>query len=174
MPDVRIRERTDADLTALVETLAAQQPISHYPLTWPLPFPAEQLLRSEDDLAAWTAELEGRPAGQVCLRRVEPSRGDQVRAWMSSHGRPADELAELAALFVGDEIRGAGVGGRLIDTAVGWMRRHDLAPCLTVVSDPRNSAADMYQRKGWLVVHRSRPRWLAPPARELLAMVLPR
>jgi GNAT superfamily N-acetyltransferase len=170
---VRIRRRVDADLSGLVEALAGQQQVTHYPLTWPLPFPAEQLLRSSNDLAAWTAELGGGPVGHVALRQVEQTSDEHVQAWMSAHGRPADRLAELAALFVGNEVRGVGVGGQLLATAVDWTARHNLAPCLVVVSDPRNSAVAVYQHTGWEIVGRSRPRWLSEPAEELLAMVLP-
>jgi hypothetical protein len=64
-------------------------------------------------------------------------------------------------------------GCRLLATAVSWTARHRLAPCLMVVSDPRNSAAATYQRRGWKVVGRSRAPWVSEPAQELLAMVLP-
>ena len=172
MADVHIRPRVDADLPGLIEALAWQQPVTHYPLVWPLPFPAEQLLRSGADLAAWTAALSGRPVGHIGLRRVDPTSA-HVQAWMSAHGRPADRLAEVAALFVGNEVRGMRVGGLLLAAAVDWAARHDLALCLVVVSDSRNTAAAMYQHKGWKVVGRSRPPWLSEPAEDLLAMVLP-
>lgn len=170
---VRIRRRVDADLPGLVEALGAQQPVTHYPLTWPLPFPAKQLLCSESDLAAWTAELGGCPVGHIALRQVDQTSDEHVQAWIAAHERPAGRLAEVTALFVGNEVRGVGVGGRLLATAVSWTARRRLAPCLLVVSDPRNSAADMYQHKGWKVVGRSRASWISEPAQELLAMVLP-
>jgi GNAT superfamily N-acetyltransferase len=170
---VRIRQRVDADLSGLVEALTAQQPVTHYPLTWPLPFPAEQLLWSGADLAAWTAELSGRPVGHVAVRNVEQTSDEHVQAWISAHGRPTDGLAEVSGLFVGNEARGGGVGGQLLATAVSWTARHHLAPCLVVVSDPRNPAAAVYQHKGWAIVGRSRPSWLSEPAQELLAMVFP-
>ena len=51
-PVVEIRRRRHEDLPALVEVLAAQQPTSRYPMRWPLPFPIEQFVVRDGELAA--------------------------------------------------------------------------------------------------------------------------
>ena len=46
--------------------LLARQHLTRYPFRDPLPFPVERFLHAEDAVVAWTAEVDGRPAGHVC------------------------------------------------------------------------------------------------------------
>ena len=50
--DPLIRARRDDDLPELARVLAEQQPVTRYPLRWPLPFPVEQfLVRATEEIA---------------------------------------------------------------------------------------------------------------------------
>jgi GNAT superfamily N-acetyltransferase len=164
-----VRPREAADVTELGELLAAQRDASRYPLRWPLPFPVEEFVVRADDLAGWTALLDGRPVGHVSAQRA----ADEVvrPLWEQGHGRPADQLGVLGTLFVDPGVRGRGLGRLLHDTALGWLRDHDLGPCLDVV--PIHAAAQaMYAAAGWREVGRVRPRWLPDGEPDVVAMVL--
>jgi len=165
-----VRPREAADLPALVEVLAAQRDESRYPLRWPLPFPVEDFVVRPDDLAGWTAVLDGRPVGHVSAQRA----ADELvlPLWEQGHGRPAGRLGVLGTLFVDPGVRGRGLGRLLHDTAVGWLREQDLGPCLDVV--PIHAPAQaMYAAAGWREVGRARPRWLPDGQPDVVAMVLP-
>jgi len=167
---ISVRPREATDLPALVEVLTAQQPASRYPLRWPLPFPVEDFVVREVDLAAWTALLDGRPVGHVSAQHAT----DEVvlPLWERGHGRSADRLGVVGTLFVDPGVRRRGLGRRLHDTAVDWLREHDLGPCLDVV--PIHAPAqEMYAAAGWREVGRARPRWLPDGEPDVLAMVLP-
>jgi len=169
-----IRPRTEADLPALTQVLAAQQSLTRYPMRWPLPFPIEQFVVRDVDLAGWTAELDHRPVGHVAVQGVDDVFTPALLSapWADAHGRPTDRLGVLGTLFVDPGVRRQGLGRRLHDTAVDWMRAHDLAPCLDVV--PVHAAAvEMYAGLGWREVGRVRPHWLPDGEPDVLAMVLP-
>ena len=170
MSELVVRPRADDDLPHLTAVLAAQQSTTRYPMRWPLPFPVEQFVVRGNDLAAWTAELDGRPVGHVAAQAAD----DEQLApyWQDGHGRPADRLGVVGTLFVDPAVRGLGLGRRLHDTAVAWLRAHDRAPCLDVV--PVHVAAlAMYAGIGWREVARVRPHWLPAGEPDVLAMVLP-
>ena len=165
-----VRTREAADLPALCEVLAAQREASRYPLRWPLPFPVEDFVARPDDLTAWTALLDGRPVGHASAQRAADDL--VLPSWERGHGLPADRLGVLGTLFVDPGVRGRGLGRLLHDTAVGWLRDHDLAPCLDVV--PIHAPAQaMYAAAGWREVDRVRPRWLPDGEPDVVAMVLP-
>ncbi len=172
MTDVVVRPRTEADLPALTTVLAAQQPLSRYPLRWPLPFPVERFVAREVDLAAWVAELDGRPVGHVSVQRLDDvfTPGRLGEEWSRAHGLTADRLGILGTLFVDATARRRGVGRLLHDTALVWLRDRGLAPCLDVV--PVHAAAVvMYERLGWVEVARVRPSWLPEEEPDVVAMV---
>ncbi len=162
-----------------MEVLAAQQPGSRYPYRDPLPFPVERFLHADDAVAAWTAELDGRPAGHVC--RVASPRGfpdaeAMNEACASAHGCGVAELGWVATLFVGLDARGRGVGRALLDTVVADIRGAGLRPCLEVL--PVHPAAlSLYESAGWREVLRIRPAWLRAAAGDegpdVRVMVLP-
>ena len=168
-----VRPRTESDLPALVEVLAAQREEARYPLRWPLPFPTEDFIRRTSDLEAWVAEVDGRVVGHVAVQGVDDvfSPGDLGLAWSAGHGRPVAELGIMGTLFVDPAVRGRGVGRALPDESVGWLRSRGLAPCLDVV--PVHAAAlVMYERLGWTEVARVRPPWLPDAEPDVVAMVL--
>lgn len=173
MTDLLIRPRTETDLPDLTAVLAAQQSATRYPMRWPLPFPVERFVAREVDLAAWTAELDGRVVGHVAVQRVDDvfTPGRLSLEWERGHGLPAERLGVLGTLFVDPAVRRRGLGRRLHDTAVDWLRAHDRGPCLDVV--PVHAAAlGMYARIGWREVARLRPPWLPDGEPDVIAMIL--
>ena len=148
-PVVEVRRRRDEDLPALVEVLAAQQPTSRYPMRWPLPFPIEQFVVREGELAAWTALADGRPVGHVAALEAN----DELFGphWERGHGLPADRLGVMSTLFVDPRVRGAGLGRRLHDVAVAWLREQGRGPCLDVVP-VHTGALRLYESVGMRAV----------------------
>jgi GNAT superfamily N-acetyltransferase len=155
-----------------------QQSLTRYPFRDPLPVPPEQFLHADDALAAWTAEVGGRPAGHVC--RVAsprgPSAAEMNEACARAHGCSVEELGWVSTLFVDPAARGLGIGRALVDTVVDDMRATGLRPCLEVL--PLHSAAlSLYESAGWQEVLRLRPEWLrtttgeVPP--DVRVLVLP-
>lgn len=167
---VTIRARRMADVAELSDVLARQQPHSGYPLRWPLPFDAEQMIVRQGELAAWTAELHGLPVGHASLTHVADD--DLGRLWSEGAGRPVTELTCLSALFLDHTLQGHGIGGRLHDTAVAFARQRGLTPVLDVVSGT-GSAIQVYRHRGWVEVGRARPSWLPDSEPPVLMMVLP-
>ena len=164
--DVRIRPRRAEDLPALAEALWAQQPSSRYPLRNPLPFPAEQFLHAHDAVAAWTAELDGRPVGHVCW--TAPPHGDAAaelasRRCAETHDCTTTDLAWVSSLFVGLDARRYGVGRLLLQAVVDDVRRAGRHACLEVL--PVHPAAmALYESVGFREVARTRPEWLRAAA----------
>ncbi|MGN6246044.1 MAG: GNAT family N-acetyltransferase [Motilibacteraceae bacterium] len=165
-----IRAREPEDLPALAAALLAQQPETRYPFRNPLPIPAERFLHAEDAAAAWTAEVDGQPAGHVC--RVGPAHGFPeaevlIEKCAQAHGCEPAQLAWVSSLFLAREARGLGLGRRLLATVVEDIRANGLQPCLEVL--PVHAAAfSLYRAGGWTTVHRFRPAWLGgAPADEV-------
>ena len=174
---VRIRPRRPDDVPALADVLMSQQALTRYPFRDPLPVPVEQFLHAHDALAAWTAEVGGRPVGHVCRVRSPrgPSAEEMNRACARAHACDVDELGWVSTLFVDPAARGLGIGRALLDTVVDDMRAARLRPCLEVL--PVHSAAlALYESGGWQEVLRLRPDWLrtasgdVPPDVRLLVL----
>ena len=165
-----VRERTEGDLAVLGEVLAAQRPHSGYPQNWPLPYPVESFIARRDEDAAWVAELGGRVVGHVAVSRVEP--GMEADLWTAGTGRPREELAAVAVLFVDHTVVGRGVGKALLSTAVAAIRASGRRPVLDVVQETA-SAVELYRRSGWQVVGEGRPWWLPDDHLPVLFMALP-
>lgn len=163
---VTVRPREEADLPLLTALLLAQQPGTRYPFRDPLPVPVEEFLHSHDAVAAWTAELDGHPVGQVC--RMGPARGFPAAALLNdtcadAHHCDPNDLAWVSTLFVAAEARGLGIGRQLMRVVVDDIRRDGRHPCLEVL--PTHPAAlSLYLSMGWQIVHRFRPRWLTEAA----------
>lgn len=183
---VSIRPRVAADLPVLGQVLAAQQPHSGYPQTWPLAGPPEEFLTRSGELAAFVAEVPGtgvtstgvtdgatcstQLGGHVSVTQVGP--GPEAQGWAAGTRHPIDKLAAVSVLFVDHELAGQGVGGALLDAAVSWIREHDLVPVLDVVSESHDAVA-FYRRRGWQVIGQARPHWLPADLEPVLLMTLP-
>lgn len=162
-----LRARTSADLPDLVEVLAEQQPATRYPLRWPLPFPVEQFLVRETEEQAWVAEQGGRVVGHVAVGAV----GSLELAAQFQEALGTDELANVSVLFVAQRLRGSGLGGRLLDTAVAWARARGRLPVLDVVQGHAPAVA-VYRHRGWQEVGQARPAWLPADQPPVLLMAL--
>lgn len=154
-----VRPRRPDDLPALAEALWEQQPTSRYPVRDPLPIPVEDFLHAGDALGAWTAELGGRPVGQICW--IGPAADAEAAnlACAAFHGCAVDDLAWVSAFFVGLPARRTGVGRQLLATAVADMVALGRRPCLEVLA-LHPSARRLYDAAGWREVMRLRPGWL--------------
>lgn len=152
----------------LARLLREQQPVTRYPFRDPLPIPVEEFLHAEDALAAWTAELDGRPVGHVC--RTGPPSGFPDATTLNdacarAHGCEVTQLGWVSTLFVGSDTRGRGVGRLLLDAVVADIRAARLRPCLEVL--PVHPAAlSLYRGSGWSEVLNVRPEWLRDAAGE--------
>ncbi|MDN5724567.1 MAG: GNAT family N-acetyltransferase [Propionibacteriales bacterium] len=169
-----VRARTSADLPALTEVLARQQPASRYPFRWPLPFPSEDFIARPGERAAWVAEVDGRVAGHVSVTGIvgDADHGELVDAWTRATGVGVDQLGCLSVLFADVDVRGRGVGRALMDAAEGWIIDHGLHPVLDVV--PIGAPMALYASRGWRVVGQARPPWLPDDEPPMQAMVLDR
>jgi GNAT superfamily N-acetyltransferase len=115
---------------------------------------------------AWVAEVDGRVVGHVAVYTL----GVELREpFVAATG--TEELAELAVLFVGSDVIGTGVGGRLHDTAVDWIRASGRQPVLDVVP-VHDRAVEVYRHRGWQEVGEVRPVWLAEDFPTLVLMTL--
>ena len=166
MTTVRVRRRDPEDLPALVEVLAAQQSSSSYPLRWPLPFPVEEFLVRPDEEAAWVAEIEERVVGHVSVCALDDALRPVFVEAVSS-----GDLALLTVLFVGLDTLGLGVGARLHDAAVAWIRETGRIPVLDVVPTHAR-AVEFYRHRGWREIGTVRPDWLPEDRPALTLMVL--
>ncbi|QKE86078.1 GNAT family N-acetyltransferase [Arthrobacter sp. NEB 688] len=164
-----MRPRRPADVPALVEVLAAQQPASRYPVRWPLPFPVEEFVVRPGELGAWVVIEAGAVAGHVAV--LEPGEGWETEAFVDATGLPATDLGTVSTLFVDPARRGLGLGSRLLGTAVEHVRSLGRVPVLDVVQE-HSVAADLYRRRGWRVVGEARPHWLPADRAPVLLMTL--
>jgi GNAT superfamily N-acetyltransferase len=174
-----IRPRRRTDLSALAEVLLAQQPATRYPFRDPLPIPVERFLHADDAVAAWTAEVGGRPVGHACFTQGRddfPGYHEMSRACAEAHGCEVERLAWVSAFFVDQELRGQGLGRRLLAAVVGEIRRRELFACLEVLPVHPGALA-LYRATGWVEVMRTRPEWLTAEAGDtgpdVVVMVLP-
>ncbi|WP_392467069.1 hypothetical protein ACF3NS_15025 [Arsenicicoccus cauae] len=66
-PVPSIRPRRDEDVPELARLLIEQQPTSGYSYRNPLPFPPQEFVRREGELAAFVAERDGELLGHVAV-----------------------------------------------------------------------------------------------------------
>ncbi|MEO6881538.1 MAG: GNAT family N-acetyltransferase [Mycobacteriaceae bacterium] len=167
--NVVVRARRPTDLPVLADLLAGQQPTSRYPFRWPLPGPVEQFLVRDGEQAAWVAVLDGVLAGHVSVGPVS-GLGDAAEVFRTATGCP--EPALVSVLFTSTAARGRGVGGALLDVAVGWAQEQGRVPVLDVVQR-HSSALTVYRHRGWVEVGRYRFAWLPDEVPDVLLLALP-
>ncbi|MFF9897763.1 GNAT family N-acetyltransferase [Streptomyces longispororuber] len=154
-PTVRVRPRTDDDLTACVRVLADVHRRDGYPVNWPAR-PADWLSPASLE-GAWVAELGGRVVGHVALARS--GEGDLAPGlWSERHGGAPESTSPVNRLFVAPQARGHGVGALLIGRAVEEARRQGLHPVLDVVASD-TAATALYERLGWERLATVSQRW---------------
>jgi len=163
-----IRPRRDIDVPVLADLLTEQQPASRYPYRWPLPFPVEAFLVRDHEQAAWVAELDGTAVGHVMVGSVESELSAEEFRGRTGCAEPA----VVSAMFVDAAVRGRGVGGLLLDTAVAWARERGRVPVLDVVPLP-DTALEFYRHRGWVEIARRRVDWLPTDHPHVLSLALP-
>lgn len=152
-----IRLRREEDLPELTRILAAQQSQSRYPFRWPLPFPARDFIVRATEQMAWVSTRGADATGHVSVTSLEPDAlGD---AWSTGTGLPHHDLVCLSVLFVDQTLRGAGIGGQLMDAAESWIFKRGHTAVLDVVQQ-HSSALAVYRHRGWREVGQARPPWL--------------
>lgn len=164
-PEIRLR--TADDVPALVTLLAEQQAASSYPVRWPLPIPVEEFLIRPTELRAWVAVSGGDVVGHVAVASV-----DGPFAALFEAGTGTDRHDMVSVLFSGLASRGTGIGGRLLDTAVDWIRGRGRVPVLDVIA-VHGAALAIYRRRGWVEVGAARMDWLEPGFPDAVLMALP-
>ena len=88
---------------------------------------------------AWVAEEEGRPVGCVWLQLVEMVPHPSRERWE----RP---IAYVTNVYVEPGLRGAGVGARLLDAAMGFAREREVAEAIVW---PTQRSVSFYRRAGF-------------------------
>ncbi|MFD2765531.1 GNAT family N-acetyltransferase [Micromonospora eburnea] len=152
MNDLRIRDRTAADLPHCVAVLTEVHRLDRYPLNWP--DDPELWLSPTNALHAWVAETaQGAIVGHVALHDVGSAADDPA-------SMPA---AEVSRLFVAPGARGYNVGGQLLAHARRWAAGRRLPLVLEIVDHPRSGPAiTLYERTGWRHTHTATATWTGP------------
>ncbi|WP_406345866.1 GNAT family N-acetyltransferase [Streptomyces sp. NBC_00648] len=154
-PTPYVRPRTDRDLDACVDALAAVHERDGYPVNWP-DRPGDWLAQPSL-LSAWVAELDGRVAGHVGLSLS--GTGDVAPGlWSARAGVGPDATAVVSRLFVAPEARGHGIGGLLLARAVSEAQARGLYPVLDVVASD-TAATALYERLGWELLAEVEQEW---------------
>ena len=166
MSPLVVRERRDDDLPDWRCCSPSSSRPARYPIRWPLPIPVEEFLVRPTEERAWVAELDGRVVGHVTVGGLDGVLRDLFVAALGTEG-----LAEVAVLFVAEDILGTGAGGRLLDTAVDWIVASGREPVLDVVPAHARAIA-VYRHRGWRVLGETRPVWLADDHPSLVLMTL--
>lgn len=166
----RVRPREAADLPRLVAVLGAQQPISRYPIRWPLPIPAVEFVARAGELGAWVAEVDGAVVGHVSLLEVQP--GWEADGFEAATGVARDVMASVSGLFVHPGATGLGVGTALLGAALERARGLGRFPVLDVAAQHEKAVA-LYRRHGWSVVGETWPDWLPDGFGPFLVMTPP-
>lgn len=172
----RIRRRTPSDLPALCDLLTRQQPVSNYPISWPLPMPVERFIARPAEVASFVAEsASGALLGHVAIRSGlggPPDEEELTERWAAAHGCEEKDVRVISVLFTDPAASGTGVGSALFRAATIAALEDGGRPCLDVLSTNVGPLA-FYQRRGWKIIGE----WDAPwvPGTKLLVylMILP-
>jgi GNAT superfamily N-acetyltransferase len=151
---VLIRARRDADLNACADLVREVHSRDRYPRF--LPADIARFLNPPDQFGCWIADLNGEVAGHVAL--VARGLPATMEIAASALGRPADELAVVARLFVSPRARGRGAGRLLLNAATAEARSRGLHPVLDVdIELP--AAIALYESAGWTRAGQLTVRW---------------
>jgi GNAT superfamily N-acetyltransferase len=175
--DVIVRPREPADVPVVGELILRQQQQTRYPFRNPLPFPIEQFVARDGELAAWVAETAPDTTadaptlvGHVSVLDVTDH--EIGPSWAGAAGRPVEELAAVSVLVVDLALGRRGIATRLMDACEAYVLGLGRTPVLEVVADAHSGALSLYLRRGWRVTGEVRPRWLPPGEGPVKIMVL--
>lgn len=175
--DFTLRPRRPADVPLVADLIMRQQPQTRYPFRNPLPFPIEEFVVRDGELAAWVAETAPETTADARTLVGHVSVLDVTDhaigpSWADAVGRPVEELAAVSVLVVDLDAGRRGIATRLMDECEGYMRDLGRTPVLEVVADARSRALGLYLRRGWRVIGEVRPRWLPPGEGPVKIMML--
>ena len=175
--NVIVRPRKPADVPLVGHLIMRQQPQTRYPFRNPLPFPIEQFVVRDGELAAWVAETA--PSSTAEARTVvghvsvlDVTDHEIGPSWSDAVGRPVEELAAVSVLIVDLDLGRHGIATRLMDACEAHIRDLGRTPVLEVVADAHSRAMSLYLRRGWRVVGEVRPTWLPAGEGPVKIMVL--
>ena len=141
----QIRPRTAEDLPRLGELLVRVHELDGYPVEGvadPIAW-----LKSDNELAALTAEKDGQVVGHVMLS--SPGETDTSAAeWSRREGQPIETIAVLGRLFLAPEARGEALGARLTTSATEIARELGRRAVLDVMAKDK-AAIRTYEKLGW-------------------------
>lgn len=141
---ITVRERRNADLTALAEILVRVHARDGYPVEGvadPLAW-----LSAPRQIAAWTAVDDGNPIGQAVLTAAAPD-DDAAKLWHDHTGGNIERLAIPARLFIDPTGRQRGAGAALMQAIRDHANAHDLALAFDVMLKDQ-AAIRLYERLG--------------------------
>lgn len=139
-----IRLRRDDDLPALAAALVRVHSVDGYPVEG-VADPAGWL-QHPHALHSWTAEIDGKPIGQVTLTSAEPN-DEAAQVWRRETGGALTDLVVPVRLFVDPDHRGAGAAQLLMAAAMEYARSLGRAVALDVMTKDR-AAIRLYERLG--------------------------
>lgn len=140
---MEIRVRTDADLPALLDALAATHEVDQYPVL-PTHVTSEWLLDGDDGMA-WVAEHDGDVVGHVAVAEADED----------------PDVLSVHRLFVRPPARGQGVASRMLTTVETYAKVLAQDLFLEVVSH-NAEAMRLYESRGWHRVSGYTASWTAP------------
>jgi|HubBroStandDraft_6_1064221.scaffolds.fasta_scaffold32899_2 GNAT superfamily N-acetyltransferase len=150
-------------MDACVAVLSQVHAQDGYPLKWPADPSA--WLSSDRQVAAWVADDAGIISGHVAL--AVPHSGEADSAWAAALSVPVADVLCVSTLFVSPQDRGRGIGGRLLEVALGAARARGASAALEVVSLNRHAVA-LYRARGWREIGSVRYDWMPDDAQSLL------
>ena len=103
--------------------------------------------RVEDFYSTWIAlEVQGR--AQTVLTAA--SAADQPLGYVSCHRDPALKTGQIGLVGVAAEVRGKGIGKKLVLAALDWFRTHEVREVTVVAQGNNQPAQRLYQQCGFL------------------------
>jgi ribosomal protein S18 acetylase RimI-like enzyme len=103
---------------------------------------------AEPDSFLLVARESGRLVGYAIVR-VMPTGPEWTDTWVA-----ADRMAEIETLVVAPELRGSGLGTRLLDAIDAELERQGIGEAIVGLVPGNEGARRLYERRGF------RPRWL--------------
>ena len=172
-----VRPRRPVDVPLVGELIMRQQPQTRYPFRNPLPFPIEQFVVRDGELAAWVAETAPHPTsdarrlvGHVSV--LDVTNHEIGPSWADAVGCPVEGLAAVSVLVVDLALGRRGIATRLMDACEAYISDLGRTPVLEVVADAHSRAVNLYLHRGWRVIGEVRPRWLPPGEGPVMMMAL--
>ncbi|MFJ1595594.1 GNAT family N-acetyltransferase [Streptomyces sp. NPDC088261] len=144
MESVVVRPFEDSDLPGAASALVDVHETDGYPVEG-IEDP-EAWIRSDDTLAAWVAESDGKIVGHVAVMRALHEAA--VELWTKQSGDDESHIGVLARLFVVRTARKHATGQQLTEAATAYARARGLRLVLDVMTKDA-SAIRLYERLGW-------------------------